>query len=74
MNTLIYRPLVDLDAIRAYSVESPEATLITALNTWTASVIGCSSFHADVHAGNLLVLQDGRIAFIDFGIVGMISP
>ena len=33
-----------------------------------------SSFHADVHAGNLLVLRDGRIAFIDFGIVGKISP
>ena len=74
MQRLYGRPLVDLDAIRAYSVESPEATLITALNTWTASVIGCSSFHADVHAGNLLVLQDGRIAFIDFGIVGKISP
>ncbi|EKX52262.1 hypothetical protein GUITHDRAFT_157119 [Guillardia theta CCMP2712] len=66
-------PLVDLDAIRAYT-ESPETTLITALNTWMASVIGCSSFHADVHAGNLLVLRDGRIAFIDFGIVGKISP
>jgi len=37
-------------------------------------VVGCSSFHADVHAGNLLVLRDGRIAFIDFGIVGKISP
>merc|ERR1712194_480124 len=26
-------------------------------------------FHADVHAGNLLVLDDGRVGFIDFGIV-----
>jgi predicted unusual protein kinase regulating ubiquinone biosynthesis (AarF/ABC1/UbiB family) len=25
-------------------------------------------FHADVHAGNLLVLEDGTIGFIDFGI------
>ena len=30
-------------------------------------------FHADVHAGNLLLLQDGRVGFIDFGIVGRIS-
>lgn len=74
MERLYGRPLVDLEAIRAYSIDSPETTLITALNTWTASVVGCSSFHADVHAGNLLVLQDGRIAFIDFGIVGKISP
>ena len=26
----------------------------------------------DVHAGNLLVLEDGRVGFIDFGIVGRI--
>jgi aarF domain-containing kinase len=44
--------------------------LIAALNTWFASVLGCASFHADVHAGNLLVLPDGRVGFIDFGIVG----
>ena len=30
-------------------------------------------FHADVHAGNLLLLDDGRVGFIDFGIVGRIS-
>lgn len=28
----------------------------------------------DVHAGNLFVLNDGRVAFIDFGIVGRFSP
>eukprot|EP00913_Durusdinium_trenchii_P002537 g2346.t1 len=38
------------------------------------SVRGCEIFHADVHAGNLLVLQDGRVGFIDFGIVGRIPP
>jgi len=67
-------PLTDLEAIRVYSQGDPEATLITALNTWLGSVLACESFHADVHAGNLLVLQDGRVAFIDFGIVGRISP
>ena len=30
--------------------------------------------HAFVSAGNLLVLKDGRLGFIDFGIVGKISP
>jgi predicted unusual protein kinase regulating ubiquinone biosynthesis (AarF/ABC1/UbiB family) len=27
-------------------------------------------FHGDVHAGNLMALSDGRIGFLDFGIVG----
>ncbi len=30
--------------------------------------------HAFASAGNLLVLKDGRLGFIDFGIVGKISP
>lgn len=63
----------NLDAVRKYTA-NPEATLITAMNTWFASLLFCESFHADVHAGNLLVLKDGRIGFIDFGIVGKIKP
>jgi ubiquinone biosynthesis protein len=31
-------------------------------------------FHADLHPGNMLLLKDGRIAFLDFGIVGVIKP
>ena len=60
-------PLVDLEGIQRYST-NPEATLITALRTWGASVFGNEVFHADVHGGNLLVLEDGRVGFIDFGI------
>lgn len=30
-------------------------------------------FHADLHPGNLFVLEDGRIAAVDFGIMGRIS-
>lgn len=29
-------------------------------------------FHADPHPGNIFVLDDGRIAFIDFGMVGSV--
>jgi len=66
-------PLIDLDSIRKFTLD-PEATLVSALNAWTLSVISNDFFHADVHAGNLLVLRDGRVAFIDFGIVGAIPP
>ena len=30
-------------------------------------------FHADLHAGNLFVMPDGKIGIIDFGIVGRLS-
>jgi len=50
-----------------------QQAIISALNIWTQSVMEMSFFHADVHAGNLLFLDDGRIGFIDFGIVGRVS-
>lgn len=31
------------------------------------SLLACETFHADVHAGNLWLLRDGRIGFLDFG-------
>lgn len=31
-------------------------------------------FHADPHAGNIFAMPDGRIGFMDFGIVGRVSP
>ncbi|HEU0191211.1 MAG TPA: AarF/ABC1/UbiB kinase family protein [Mycobacterium sp.] len=31
-------------------------------------------FHGDLHAGNLLVDGDGRVVFLDFGIMGRIDP
>jgi len=43
------------------------------MNTWFASLMLCKSFHADLHAGNLMLLTDGRIGFIDFGIVGQLK-
>jgi aarF domain-containing kinase len=48
-------PLTDLDAIRRVTSRDPETVLITALNVWGASVLDAETFHADVHAGNLLV-------------------
>ncbi len=31
-------------------------------------------YHADPHGGNIFIMPDGRIALIDFGMVGRISP
>jgi len=30
-------------------------------------------FHADIHPGNIIVLKDGRLGFIDFGMVGTLT-
>ncbi|KAM3248275.1 putative aarF domain-containing protein kinase, chloroplastic [Capsicum annuum] len=73
MERLYGVPLTDLDSIKSL-VSNPETSLITALNVWFGSLVACESFHADVHAGNLWQLRDGRIGFLDFGIVGRISP
>jgi aarF domain-containing kinase len=50
------------------------AALFEALNVWFSSLMGCDFFHADLHSGNMLLLEDGRVGFIDFGMVGRISP
>lgn len=36
-------------------------------------VFGSGFFHADPHPGNFLVLDDGRVALLDFGMVGQLD-
>lgn len=55
--------MVDAESISTIT-NDPETLIITALNTWTSSVMNMPWFHADVHSGNLLVLEDGRVGFI----------
>lgn len=62
-------PISDIDGVRAITAE-PEYALVQALNTWFMSLKQCQIYHADLHAGNVMMLNDGRIGFIDFGIVG----
>ena len=64
--------MVDAESIRGIT-DDPESLIVTALNTWTSSVMNMTWFHADVHSGNLLVLDDGRVGFIDFGMVGRVG-
>ncbi len=44
------------------------------LQLFVSQILDYGFFHADPHAGNILVLRDGRIVFIDFGAVGSIQP
>lgn len=67
------RALTDQTAIDNYA-GNPATALFNALDTWFASLMGCEFFHADLHSGNLLLLDDNKVGFIDFGMVGRIKP
>lgn len=73
MQRLFGVPLTDFEVVKQYA-KDPSQVLITAMNTWFGSLMMCNSFHADLHAGNLMLLEDGRVGFIDFGIVGQLKP
>lgn len=44
------------------------------LRLFVSQILDYGFFHADSHAGNILVKKDGRVVFIDFGAVGKIQP
>ncbi|PXW14771.1 MULTISPECIES: AarF/UbiB family protein [Chryseobacterium] len=46
----------------------------TGLRLFVSQILDYGFFHADPHAGNILVRKDGKIVFIDFGAIGKILP
>jgi hypothetical protein len=62
----------DLAAIeeRGHDVRPVVLALVRA---WFASALRHGTFHGDVHAGNLMVLTDGRVGIVDWGIVGRLD-
>jgi predicted unusual protein kinase regulating ubiquinone biosynthesis (AarF/ABC1/UbiB family) len=65
-------PITDVEGLKNVT-NNPRKVLTDALEIWFSSLATNGFFHADVHAGNLMILKDGQIGFIDFGIVGRIS-
>ncbi|MBI2388215.1 MAG: AarF/ABC1/UbiB kinase family protein [Deltaproteobacteria bacterium] len=62
----------DVERIRARNVDG-EGKLLAGMRAWFRCLVFHGFFHGDVHAGNLMALDDGRIGFLDFGIVGRFS-
>ncbi len=44
--------------------------LRTGIRAWFQCLLVADFFHGDVHGGNFMLLEDGRVGFLDFGIVG----
>lgn len=50
----------------------PNALAEKGLQLYLSQILEFGFFHADPHAGNIMVLADGRIVFIDLGAMGII--
>jgi predicted unusual protein kinase regulating ubiquinone biosynthesis (AarF/ABC1/UbiB family) len=63
----------DAGAIRKQGFDGTELVKALLFSTFEGG-LRHGLFHGDLHAGNLLVDNDGRIVFLDFGIMGRIDP
>jgi ubiquinone biosynthesis protein len=63
--------ITDLDAIKAYGFTGPEIAF-RGISLYFEMVFDHGFFHADPHPGNIFVLPNGKICFLDFGMMGTI--
>jgi predicted unusual protein kinase regulating ubiquinone biosynthesis (AarF/ABC1/UbiB family) len=62
----------DVEKMKSRGVDA-ENKLIAGMKAWFQCVLFYGFFHGDVHAGNLMLLDNEDIGFLDFGIVGRFS-
>jgi predicted unusual protein kinase regulating ubiquinone biosynthesis (AarF/ABC1/UbiB family) len=64
--------LTNLEAVRAIGVD-PDDMVEVGVNCSLQQLLEHGFFHADPHPGNLLALRDGRLAYLDFGMMSEVS-
>jgi len=64
--------ITDLEALDRAGIPR-RAIAETAVRTFLRQLLEFGFFHADPHPGNFFVEPDGRIALVDFGMVGRVS-
>lgn len=70
--------LVDEEGLEALAEKHPHIDIDLVLHHLTFAslrqIFDVGLFHGDPHPGNILVMTDNRVAFVDFGIFGELSP
>ena len=61
--------ITDLEGIKKLGLNGPKIAEI-GINLYFKQIFDFGFFHADPHPGNFLVLANGKICFLDFGMMG----
>ena len=65
-------PIDNLEGVGRLGID-PKSLVRELLRAWILTAIHNGIFHADIHAGNLLALPDGRLGMLDWGIVAQLD-
>jgi predicted unusual protein kinase regulating ubiquinone biosynthesis (AarF/ABC1/UbiB family) len=65
--------LTQLDEIKAQGID-PTHLIDLGVQCSLRQLLESGFFHADPHPGNLLAMADGRLAYLDFGMMSEIKP
>lgn len=65
--------LSELDEAARRGIDS-RALAVHGANVFLRQVLEIGRFHADLHPANLFVTPEGRICYLDFGIIGRTEP
>jgi ubiquinone biosynthesis protein len=61
-----------VDEIRAHGIDPKEIAMI-GLRSFSRQLMDFGFFHGDPHSGNTIVMFDGRVGLVDFGITGYLD-
>nr|YP_009530652.1 putative protein kinase: ABC1 family protein [Paulinella micropora]AXY63341.1 putative protein kinase: ABC1 family protein [Paulinella micropora] len=64
--------LTNLEAVKGLGID-PDDMVQVGVNCSLKQLLEHGFFHADPHPGNLLALADGRLAYLDFGMMSEVS-
>jgi len=61
-----------IDEIKEHGIDPQEIAMI-GLRSFSRQLMEFGLFHADPHAGNTIIMYDGRLSLLDFGIIGYLD-